>query len=465
MKLPRKAIKVTTYISGILAVASALLLVILLLLSFFGLIHPRTTRIALTTVDISKIYDGLSLVGSEPYISSGKLHDGHSIVVRNIPQITLVGEQANAPDYLIVDETGADVTEQYDILEEFGTLKVKRKPITLITTSKAQQYNGELLLADKAELGGSLVLGHRLEFDSGNGILLPGTAENSQSFRIISAEGDDMTDQYKIVEKYGELTVLPRRLNLRTDSAWKVYDGQPLSAEGWYLESGSLLGGHSLSAKTVTAACEIGVYQNQLDVKVTDDNGNDVSFLYEFNVNLGQLTINPIPLYVTTGSADKLYDGTPLYCTEGWVTAGDLEPGAAIVPVAPYLHNDVGTAQNATTFRVVDKDGRDISDRYQIEYNYGTLKLQPRPLTIRTGSAEKVYDGSPLVCNTYEILSGSLCPADKIYLDCVSFSDVGYSENYVISCVIMREENGVETDVSHGYRITFQYGKLKINAK
>lgn len=464
MKLPRNAVKATSYVSGILAVASALLLVILLMLSLTGLIHPRTVRITLTTEDVSKTYSGLPLIGDGLSISSGKLHPGHRMVVRNFPQLTLVGQIENAPDYLIVDETGADVTEQYDILEEFGTLTVQPKSIVLITLSKSQRYNGQPLTADTPFLSGNLVDGHRIEFTGGNSVLFPGTAENSQSFRILSSEGDDVTDQYAVTERYGELKVLPLQLNLRTDSAQKVYDGRPLHAEGWALESGTLLDGHSLSAKTVTTVHQVGSYENELTAVVTDANGTDVSHLYEFNVTPGQLVIGAIPLYITTGSASKLYDGTPLSCNDGWVTAGTLEPGATIVPEVPYLHSDVGTAENATTFRVVDRDGNDISNRYQIEYNYGTLNLQSRPLTIRTGSAEKVYDGGALSCNTYEILSGSLLPTDTLYLDCVSYLDVGFSENYVLSCFVMREENGTQTDVSHGYRITFQYGTLKITA-
>ena len=464
MKLPRNAIKATSYVSGILAVASALLLVILLTLTLTGLIHPRTMQITLTTEDVSKIYSGLPLTGEKPSISSGKLHPGHRMVVRNFPQLTLVGQIENAPDYLIVDETGADVTEQYDILEEFGTLTVQPKSIVLVTMPKSQRYNGQPLTADTPTLSGNLIDGHRIEFTGGNSVLFPGTAENSQSFRILSAEGDDMTDQYHVTKRYGDLTVLPLPLTLRTDSAQKTYDGRPLHAEGWTLESGTLLKGHSLSAKTVTSAHEVGSYKNELTAVVTDANGTDVSYLYEFHVIPGQLAIQAIPLYITTGSASKLYDGTPLSCNDGWVTAGTLEPGATIVPGALYLHSDVGTAENATTFRVIDKDGKDISSRYQIEYNYGTLNLQPRPLTIRTGSAEKVYDGGPLECNTYEILSGSLLPTDTLYLDCVSFLDVGYSENYVLSCFVMRGEDGVQTDVSQGYRITFQYGTLRITA-
>lgn len=466
MKLPRKAITAASYISGILALASALLLSIFLLLSLTGLIHPRTTRITLTTPSASKIYDGAPLTGSALLrISDGALHPGHRLDVRSYPQITLVGQEVNAPGYVILDETDADVTKQYDILENFGTLTVQPRPITLRTSSKSQRYNGQPLYADTPTLrSGSLIEGHQLVFSDGNMLLLPGTAKNAQDFRILSQDGTDMTDQYAITDACGNLTVLPLRLTLRTDSAKKRYDGTPLRAEGWTLVTGTLLEGHSLSAKTLSSLQEVGQCKNELTAAVTDANGTDVSHFYEFNVLSGQLVVDPIPLQITTGSAKKLYDGTPLSCDDWKLTAGKLEAGATIVPAAPYVHDQVGTAQNARAFRILDKDGRDTSSRYQIQYTYGTLDIQPRPLTIRTGSAEKVYDGTALICNTYQILSGSLCPNEKIYLDCTAFLDVGYSDNFVQSCVILREEHGMQTDVSSCYRITFQYGRLKITA-
>ena len=466
MKLPRKAITAASYISGILAVASALLLSILLILSLTGLFHPRTTRITLTTPSVSKIYDGSPLTGSTSFrISAGRLHSGHRLVVRSYPQLTLVGQQVNAPDYLILDETDADVTAQYNILEKFGTLTIQPRPITLGSASKSQRYNGQPLYADTPTLrNGSLIKNHQLVFSDGNMLLLPGTAKNTQDFRILSEDGADMTNQYAVTDACGELTVLPLHLTLRTDSAQKRYDGTPLRAEGWTLVNGTLLEGHSLSAQTLSSIQEVGQCLNELTATVTDVTGTDVSHLYEFNVLWGQLTVEPIPLHITTGSAKKLYDGTPLSCEDWKLTAGKLEAGSTIVPDAPYVHDQVGTAQNAPTFRILDKEGRDTSNQYQIQYTYGTLDIQPRPLTIRTGSAEKVYDGTALTCNTYQILSGSLCPNEKIYLDCTAFLDVGYSDNFVQSCVILREEQGVPTDVTGYYRITFQYGRLKITA-
>ena len=71
MQKSEKAIKVTSLIAGIAAIAGAILLVVYLALSLMGFIHPRKTAIVLYTPDIGKTYDGQLLQGSEPEIRGG----------------------------------------------------------------------------------------------------------------------------------------------------------------------------------------------------------------------------------------------------------------------------------------------------------------------------------------------------------------------------------------------------------
>ena len=95
-----------------------------------------------------------------------------------------------------------------------------------------------------------------------------------------------------------------------------------------------------------------------------------------------------------------------------------------------------------------------------------SLTIQPRVITIRTGSAQKVYDGTPLSCESYTITAGSLCPGDTLSISYTSITEVGYSENFVIQCAIYREEDGQSRrEVTECYRISFDFGILKITAK
>ena len=122
-----------------------------------------------------------------------------------------------------------------------------------------------------------------------------------------------------------------------------------------------------------------------------------------------------------------------------------------------------GTVDNEVRLSVLDADGRDITARYRFICDYGTLDIQPRAITIRTGSAQKVYDGTPLQCQDFELIQGSLCEGEWIELLGASITEVGYSENFVLDCsVYKREADGVWSDLSACYRLTFEFGTLRI---
>ena len=466
MKRSDKAIKAASYVAGVFSIAASMLLVVFLILSLVGLIHPRRARITLHTDSISKIYDGTPLRGSEPVISYGTLYDGHSMEIRYIPEYIETGEYANAPVIVILDETGADVTAQYDITQDFGDMTVQAREIMLVSPDKSKVYDGEPLTADEVWVGGgTLAWGHTLISEGGNALILPGVEKIRPVYRILSENGADVTDQYAVTESFGDLEVLPIEITLTTESANKTYDGEKLSAPGWEHVGGKLLDGHTV-VMTVTASIDdVGSVMNEGEARVTDESGKDVSFLYKFDYRFGSLEINGIPLHITTQSAQKVYDGKPLVCGKWEITKGKLKDGETIQVQEYAVCDSVGSVDNAMRFLVTDKNGRDITYRYSFTCNYGTLSIQPRAINIRTGSAQKKYDGTPLSCSTYEIISGSLCDGDRIDMACTSIVNLGYSDNYVLDCTIYRvEADGTLTDVSACYRITFDYGTLKITS-
>lgn len=464
MKRSDKAIKAASYVAGVFAIASAMLLVIFLILSLLGLIHPRRERITLHTDSVSKIYDGTPLRGSEPTISYGALHDGHSMEVRYIPEFSETGEYTNAPVIVILDETGADVTLQYDITHDFGDMTVHAREIMLVSTYKSKVYDGEPLTADEIWVGGgTLAQGHTLVSEGGNAIILPGVEKVQPVYRIVSENGADVTEQYAVTESFGDLEILPISITLTTESAEKIYDGETLSAPGWEHVGGKLLDGHTVDMTVTASLDDVGSTTNEGIARVTDENGKDVSSLYKIDYDFGSLEIEGIPLSIMTQSAQKIYDGKPLVCEKWEITKGDLEDGATIQVQEYAVCNSVGSVDNSMRFLVTDQNGRDITYRYSLTCNYGTLSIQPRAINIRTGSAQKVYDGTPLSCSTFEIISGSLCEGERIDIACTSIVDLGYSDNYVLDCTIYRvETDGSMTDVSACYRITFDYGTLKI---
>lgn len=466
MNRSRKAINATSYIAGFFVIAAAMLLVIFLILSVIGLIHPRKEQITLYTEGMEKVYDGTTLQGSEPTITYGSLHDGHTLEIRNIPEYSQVGEYTNAPEFVILDETGADVTGQYDITCDFGSLIIEPRHLTLLSLDKTKVYDGELLTLDGVWISnGTLAPGHELVTDGGTTLVLPGEEKIEAVYRIISENGTDVTDQYAITEVFGYLQILPIEITVVTESAEKAYDGESLSASDWEMIGGRLLKGHTIDMDVTASLDDVGRIPNEGEARITDENGKDVTAIYHINYRFGTLAIDPIPLHITTMSAQKVYDGTPLACQEWELTKGTLEDGHSLKMQDHIVHDGVGSVDNAMRFLVTDENGRDITYRYSFIFSYGTLSIQPRAITIRTGSAEKIYDGQLLQCNTFEIVSGDILEDELIRIYCTSITDVGYSENYVLECSVYRvAEDGSLINVSAYYRITYEFGMLKITA-
>lgn len=466
MKRANRAIKAASYVWGVFAIAAAMLLVVFLLLSAIGLLHPRKERITLHTDSISKVYDGAVLQGSMPVISHGSLHPEHTLQVRYVPQYSAVGTYTNAPEVLILDGSGADVTKQYDIICDFGDLTVQAREIVLFSSDKSKLYDGKSLESDAVQLkGGTLVEGHKLVEGESTVLNLPGEETNKSAYRIVSENGTDVTNQYAVTEKFGKLEILPIQITVSTNSAKKIYDGKNLTAREWEHIGGKLLEGHAVDMTVTASLADVGNIPNTGAARILDRDGKDVSDLYSIDYRFGILEVEGIPLYITTKSAQKTYDGKPLTCEEWELTKGNLEEGAVIEPWGYAVHQGIGSVENRISFRVIDKNGSDITNRYAFVCNYGTLNIQPRTITIRTGSASKVYDGQPLSCNTFEIIRGSLLEGEEITITCASIVEVGYSENFVLECIIYRKgTDGSVQDVSACYRITFDYGVLKVIA-
>ncbi len=466
MKTRRNAVKTTTYVAGILAVTAAVITAVLLFMSGLGIIFPRKQNLILRTNDIAFTYSGEVFEGSEPQIVYGELYPGHSIEVMNVARYSTVGEHENAPEFKIVDSVGADVTDMYNITTRFGKFTVEPRKLTVYSESKEKRYDGTSLVSDEITvIGGGLAAGHSFNALSTTSITLPGEISIQPSYSIIDANGGDVTDQYMVKEMLGKLTVLPIPVTISTESASKQYDGTPLSLDKWQHVNGTLLSGHTIKAVCNASVTEVGALENTADVRIYDEDGTDVTQFYEIILKPGTLKIDPLVLHITTGSAEKIYDGKYISCEEWQITSGSLAEGEKIEAVSFALMKNAGDIKNEIKFKITDKNGKVITNRYKIILSAGTLSVAPRAITIQTGSASKKYDGTPIYCKEYKITKGELCAGDKMEVSFTSMVNIGYTENYIVDNTIYAyNENGERYDVTVNYRITYDYGILTITA-
>ena len=96
-------------------------------------------------------------------------------------------------------------------------------------------------------------------------------------------------------------------------------------------------------------------------------------------------------------SASKLYDGQPL-TRPGDVLVYGLPAEFSIRAAAAGSQTDAGTGINRiSSYAIYNAMGEEVTSHFhQIETVDGRLVVDPAPLTVWTGSAEKTYDGEPL---------------------------------------------------------------------
>nr|MCR5718972.1 hypothetical protein [Lachnospiraceae bacterium] len=97
---------------------------------------------------------------------------------------------------------------------------------------------------------------------------------------------------------------------------------------------------------------------------------------------------------ITSGSAEKVYDGTPL--TDPTVEVSGLPEGFSCECRTFGSLTDAGTEENGITYQILN-GSIDVTDKFtNIKLVKGTLTVTPAQLEVTTGSDEKEYDNTPL---------------------------------------------------------------------
>ncbi len=283
-------------------------------------------------------------------------------------------------------------------------------------------------------------------------------------FRIINADGADVTSSYNITKNDGIITVIPRKITVSTHSEEKTYDAVPVDKPQWSLSYGSLAEGDQLQIFYKTLPVNAGRYSAVPDdYKITDTSGEDITYKYDLQFECGTVTIHPRPLSFSTGSAEKVYDGKTLTCPEWALTKGTLVEGHKLSAEAVGTRAIVGESKNVLSVAITDGNGNYFTDNYSINVDTGTLTVTPIVLTFTTDSAQKVYDGKLLQAPGYKLISGKLLPGHRLEGEANGMLiDVGEKDNTLL--VMIYNENNVNV-TNAGYEIVVEYGTLKITPR
>ena len=462
----------------------------------YGTLEIIPRPITIRTGDANKVYDGAPLTCNS-YVDVAEDGDRGLVGGHKVTYVAVNGTRTEAgvsdntvnleKQPVIVDGNGKEVTKNYEVSYAYGKLTVTKRPIKITTVPATKVYDGAPLdptlyesytVTSTANPALSPILApyQSAEVDFLNTITDVGSVKNEVAVRIYAdADTEKVTDlsaNYEISYEYGTLSITPIQVRYTSESATKDFDGTPLTAPFDY-DTTAFLTGHTPTV-TFTSITFKGTINNELkSLEVVDAEGNVVpSNNYEFvpiTGKVGTLTIVPIRITVQTGDAEKYYDGDPLSAEEYQVTSGNVLSGHEVLQPEFPSFTDVGRYANKIKLEIVDKTSKDdMTDGYEITYEYGEIVIKARIIKIVSGSKTKVYDGKPLTCDAYYItgLEGIDEIPDEIELavkNIGSQTEIGSSKNYVGESKVVFA--GTD-EVAPGYSIVVEdFGILTVKEK
>jgi len=447
-------------IIGSFVVGIAAILIVYFAMISTGLIQTTKNHLIITTGDAEKAYDGTPLTFDDWSLTEGELPKDYKVEVTVTGSRTEAGEAENLATAVVYDSQGADVTSKYEIEYLYGKLTVLPMELQYFTQNVSKEYDGTPLVTEHVEKSfGELLEGHTCNISAYGERTEIGESETACEWTVTDADGADVSLNYNVVYTPGVVTVTKRALSIYSEDIEKVYDGTPLSSEHYELVGGSLLDGHKINVSVRGSRTDVGISETVLVTEIRDENGVDVSSLYEVNYHAGKLIVTGRPITIRTIEATKVYDGTPL-TYDGWeLFGGELLEGHTVTATPVGSITMVGETENLAGVRVTDADGKDVTRNYEVSFEYGMLTVTGIPINVYSYDAQKEYDGTPLTEPRTPECTDILLPGHTLVAEAIgSQTEVGRSYNWIRAKV--KDEAGY--DVTACYDIILNHGILSV---
>ena len=261
-------------------------------------------------------------------------------------------------------------------------------------TDRIKQYDGTPLTANAFEAIGrasSETLrdlqskGYTFYVTYEGSITQPGTATSSISSVIVYDNTGKVATDVRCRLRTGTLTVVDTVvITVHPYSLQKYYDGTPLEygpddyyvtglPDGWTLD-------YSLEGVQLTELGTLDISRLRADSAAVYDHGELVpeeDYLIVFE-GTDTLLMEKREITISTISASKQYDGTPLEDDTWWISAGSLVEGHTATVSVTATITDIGKVENRISSIVIrDENGLNVSKNYNVSFRFGTLEILP----------------------------------------------------------------------------------------
>ncbi|MCH5148503.1 MAG: hypothetical protein J1G05_03965 [Clostridiales bacterium] len=431
--------------------------------------------------DVIKVYDGVEVTPGELEIYEGSLAEGQYFkgveinygdtsyidVCEAVTRITKIAI------YQLIGTEEVDVTENYilDYISETGVVRIEKRILTITAKSQSWLYdgtdhtvtNGDYPLSCEGLAPGELLLSVN-QTDT-----IRDAGEKQHYVTNIRLSDNASLSNYEVISIPGTLTVLKRDLTIVTPTVSKTYDGLPL--EGASEENAptamNIAPNQILKYDTenMISITGYGFVRNEFLCTIVDESELETDLAANYNITYvyGTLTVLKRAARVVTLNCSKPYDGVTLY---GHVEESDIgkynfvEWHTVEAPMIDDSPNIINADRILNSFEVtVYDEGNDVTENYDISYQYGYLEITPLNIKVRTKSETRVYNGDILRRDDTDFVN---MPAG--FRAVLADSDYPVLENVgeIINEVTFRlERDGYAVDESN-YSFEYQYGSLKI---
>ncbi len=366
---------------------------------------------------------------------------------------------------------GRDVTHQFRVETEDGTLAIQKLPVTVTIhgntdvrefTGKAQTVKGYTVAVENP-----LYAEKNIRFDGA--AAARGTEVGTYAMGLRQEQFRNTDDNFAVtfLVNDGSLQITPVDAVVVTITGHKdtrLYDGAPKAVTGYdvstshklYTEKDFAFAGTARSEGTDAGTYPMGLRAE--DFKNTNPNFENVVF----QVSDGALEITPRKAELVSASGRKAYDGTPLVKEQVTVRGDGFVRGEGADYHDFAALTVVGKVQN--DFQYTLRENTKAAN-YAISVVPGTLEITPHEATIiiTANSGTKVYDGTALTDDGYTV-DGALMDGDELTAvvkgHATNVADKGV--NQVVSYRILRGD----VDVTANYAgVTTVDGKLEITKR
>lgn len=391
-----------------------------------------STQIVITANSKTEVYSGQAVTDSN-YTYTGKLAEGDKLEVEVVGSQTDKGSSDNVVKSYKVTRDGVDVTNNYTFgASQKGTLTVTPRPVTLTSGGGEKEYDGNPLTNPTVTVGGSgFVAGEGATYNVTGSQTDKGSSKNWFTYTL--AEGTK-ADNYTITQEYGELVVTKNTsvINITAKSANKTYDGQALTETRYDFTQNILAEGDVLTAVVEGSQTDAGSSANVVKSYKVMRGETDVTDFYTFGeIENGTLTVTERKVTLTSESADKPYDGTPLTRPDVTVSDEGFVDGEVSDIKATGTITDKGSVPNTITFT----EGENFkASNYIIVRETGTLTITADAtevvVYISGNTGTEKYDGTEKTVTGYKVTSIS----SGLYKE----SDFAFTGNATVSATDAR---------------------------